>query len=796
MSDNLYDPSAIEPKWQRYWQQHKTFKTAEDRTLPKYYVLDMFPYPSGDGLHVGHVEGYTATDIVARYKRMCGFNVLHPMGWDAFGLPAEQYAIKTGTHPRETTARNVARFKKQLQALGLSYDWEREINTTAPQYYRWTQWIFQELYKAGLAYQAEQLVNFCPTLGTVLANEEVIDGKSEVGGFPVVKRPMRQWVLKITSYAERLLNDLDLLDWSDSVKEMQRNWIGKSQGAEIIFGIDGREDCSFSVFSTRPDTLFGATFCVLAPEHPLLQKITTAAQQTTVQAYIDAALAKSERERAQEASKKGAFTGSYALHPVTKQKLPIYVADYVLMDYGSGAIMAVPAHDERDMEFAREQQLEIKQVITGGEGEQLLTGYGKCINSDFLNGLAGKEAITKMCAWLEEHGCGKSTVRYKLRDWLFARQRYWGEPFPLYYDRDGNVVLVAEDELPVVLPELDDFSPGQDGNSPLAKCQEFVAYRQGKREVNTMPQWAGSCWYYLRYLDPHNDKMAWDKEKERYWLPVDLYVGGVEHAVLHLLYARFWHKVLYDLGHVSSVEPFQRLVNQGTILGTNQEKMSKSRGNVVNPDDVIKEWGADSLRLYEMFMGPLEATKPWQTKGIVGCQRFLQKVWRIFASPRISKTITASPLKRDLQRLIKTVTHDTDKMRFNTAIASMMEFMNTVSKTNAAIAQEEAEMFLLLLAPYAPHLCEELWQRLGHSKSIALAAWPDYDPQLATQDKVSYSVQFNGRHRFALQLDKDCDQAQVEALVMEHDSYARLVEGKTVVKKIYVPNKIINFVCK
>ena len=709
MQQNPYNPSVIEPKWQHYWQQHNLFKTMEDRMRPKFYVLDMFPYPSGDGLHVGHVEGYTATDIVARYKRMCGFNVLHPMGWDAFGLPAEQYAIKTGTHPRETTARNVARFKQQLQALGLSYDWEREVNTTSPQYYRWTQWIFQELYKAGLAYQSEQLVNFCPQLGTVLANEEVIDGKSEVGGFPVVKRPMRQWVLKITSYAERLLNDLELLDWSDSIKEMQRNWIGKSQGAEIIFRIADDAGCSFSVFSTRPDTLFGATFCALAPEHPLLTRLTTNAQQTAVQAYVDAALAKSERQRAQEASKKGVFTGSYALHPVTKQKLPIYVADYVLMDYGSGAIMAVPAHDERDMEFAREQQLAIKQVVVGtGTDNDVFTGYGKCINSDFLNGLAGKTAIAKMCAWLEQHGCGKSTVRYKLRDWLFARQRYWGEPFPLYYDRDGKAVLVAEDELPVVLPELDDFSPGQDGNSPLAKCQEFVNYRQGKREVNTMPQWAGSCWYYLRYLDPNNDKMAWDKEKERYWLPVDLYVGGVEHAVLHLLYARFWHKVLYDLGHVTTVEPFQRLVNQGTILGTNQEKMSKSRGNVVNPDDVIKEWGADSLRLYEMFMGPLEATKPWQTKGIVGCQRFLQRVWRLLTSERVKATITTSQCNRALHRLVKSVSHDTDKMRFNTAIASMMEFTNTVSKTDAPIAQQEVEIFLLLLSPYAPHICEEL----------------------------------------------------------------------------------------
>ena len=795
-STEVYKPAAIEQKWQEYWCKHETFKTGEDQARKKFYVLDMFPYPSGDGLHVGHVEGYTATDIVARYKRMCGYNVLHPMGWDAFGLPAEQYAIKTGTHPRDTTAKNVTRFKQQLQALGFSYDWQREINTTAPRYYRWTQWIFQQLFKAGLAYQSEEMVNFCPELGTVLANEEVIEGKSEVGGFPVIKRPMRQWVLKITSYAERLLADLDLLDWSDSVKEMQRNWIGKSHGAEITFQVADMPDLSFAVFSTRPDTLFGATFCVLAPEHPLLNKIPTASQRQAVHTYVEKSLSKSERERAQATDKQGVFTGSYALHPVKQERLPIYVADYVLISYGKGAIMAVPAHDARDMQFAQEHQLPIKQVIAGGDDNDndVFTDYGTCINSDFLNGLAGKEASKAMCSWLEKNNCGRQTTSYKLRDWLFSRQRYWGEPFPLYHDHTGKPVLVTEDELPVLLPALDDFTPAGDGNSPLAKCTEFLAHPHGRREVNTMPQWAGSCWYYLRYLDPDNEQEAWGKEQERYWLPVDLYVGGVEHAVLHLLYARFWHKVLYDLGHVSTPEPFKRLVNQGTILGTNQEKMSKSRGNVVSPDDVIKEWGADSLRLYEMFIGPLEATKPWQTNGIVGCQRFLQKVWRFFTQRSFSNDASATTLKQDVHRLVAKVTADTEKLRFNTSIASMMEFMNEATRASGAIHQQEIEKFLVILSPYAPHICEELWQRLGHSQSISKEAWATYDKELVKHEHVVYSVQVNGRHRFALEIAKDALQQGVEEQVQAQTKFQQLLLGKHIKKKIFVKGKIINYI--
>ena len=592
-----YCAATIERKWQQYWQQQQVFRTDENTSKPKFYVLDMFPYPSGDGLHVGHVEGYTATDIVARYKRMRGFSVLHPMGWDAFGLPAEQYALKTGTHPAVTTARNVKRFREQLTALGFSYDWEREINTTDPAYYRWTQWIFQQLFKQGLAYQSEEFVNFCPQLGTVLANEEVIDGKSEVGGYAVIKKPMRQWVLKITAYAERLLADLDTLDWPESVKEMQRNWIGKSHGAEIEFPLATDREQRFTVFSTRPDTLFGATFCVLAPEHPLVTSICSAAQRQAVATYVQQALQTSERERATTDDKHGVFSGAYALNPVNGERLPIYIASYVLMSYGHGAIMAVPAHDNRDYEFARQHKLPIRQVISGGDIEQeAWTGDGVCVNSQFLDGLSSGAAVEAMCTWLATNNCGRRTVNYKLRDWLFARQRYWGEPFPLFHDNDDNAVLVEEHELPVLLPDLRDFRPGETGASPLSRCETFMVYdrngKRGRRESNTMPQWAGSCWYYLRFVDPHNTQRAWDKEKEQRWLPVDLYVGGVEHAVLHLLYARFWHKVLFDLGYVSTSEPFQRLVNQGTILGTNGEKMSKSRGNVINPDDVIAQWGA------------------------------------------------------------------------------------------------------------------------------------------------------------------------------------------------------------
>lgn len=798
-----YSPAHVERKWQQHWQQQHAFRTAEHPDKPKFYVLDMFPYPSGDGLHVGHVEGYTATDIIARFKRMRGFNVLHPMGWDAFGLPAEQYAIKTGTHPAQTTARNVKRFREQLTALGFSYDWEREINTTDPAYYRWTQWIFQQLFKQGLAYQSEEFVNFCPKLGTVLANEEVIDGKSEVGGFEVIKKPMRQWVLKITAYAERLLADLDALDWPESVKEMQRNWIGKSYGAEIEFKLADDNDASFTVFSTRPDTLFGATFCVLAPEHPLVERVCSPAQRNAVDAYVQEALRTSERDRAAAGDKHGVFSGGYALNPVNNEHVPIYIASYVLMSYGHGAIMAVPAHDERDHQFARLHDLPIRCVITGGDVDimqEAWTGDGVCINSQFLDGLSSSAAITAMCDWLEQHKCGRHTVNYKLRDWLFARQRYWGEPFPLFHDHEGKAVLVDENELPVLLPDLLDFRPGETGESPLSRCEEFMVYdkdgKRGRRESNTMPQWAGSCWYYLRFIDPHNTQQAWDKHKEQRWLPVDLYVGGVEHAVLHLLYARFWHKVLFDLGHVSTTEPFQRLVNQGTILGTNGEKMSKSRGNVINPDDVIAQWGADSLRLYEMFMGPLEATKPWQTNGIIGCQRFLKKVWRFFTTTEFADNdkSMSMPLKRALHRLIREVTDDTEKLRFNTAIAHMMEFMNIATKTTDKFARTEMEKFLLLLAPYAPHICEELWQRLGHEQSLTQATWPAFDPALASEEQVTLSIQVNGRHRCAVQVDKDCVQDKVEELALVNSSVRNALAERKIVKKIFVKNKILNFV--
>ena len=798
-----YSPALVEHKWQQHWQEQNAFRTAAAQDKPKFYVLDMFPYPSGDGLHVGHVEGYTATDIIARYKRMRGFNVLHPMGWDAFGLPAEQYAIKTGTHPAETTARNVKRFREQLTALGFSYDWEREINTTDPTYYRWTQWIFQQLFKQGLAYQSEEFVNFCPELGTVLANEEVIDGKSEVGGFEVIKKTMCQWVLKITDYAERLLADLDTLDWPESVKEMQRNWIGKSHGAEIEFALADDDEASFTVFSTRPDTLFGATFCVLAPEHPLVERICSSAQHRVVDAYVQEALRTSERDRAAAGDKQGVFSGSYALNPVNGERVPIYIASYVLMSYGHGAIMAVPAHDARDHQFACTHDLPIRCVISGGDvdvAQEAWTGDGVCINSRFLDGLSSSKAINAMCDWLEQHKCGRRTVNYKLRDWLFARQRYWGEPFPLFHDQEGKAVLVEESELPVLLPDLRDFRPGETGESPLSRCKEFMVYdkdgKRGRRESNTMPQWAGSCWYYLRFIDPHNTQQAWDKEKEQHWMPVDLYVGGVEHAVLHLLYARFWHKVLFDLGHVSTTEPFQRLVNQGTILGTNGEKMSKSRGNVISPDDVIAQWGADSLRLYEMFMGPLEATKPWQTNGIVGCQRFLKKVWRFFTTTEFAADDKAisMPIKRALHKLIRDVTNDTEKLRFNTAIAHMMEFMNVATKETHKLARSEMEKFLLLLAPYAPHICEELWQRLGHEQSLAQAAWPAFDPALVSDEQVTFSVQVNGRHRIALQVDKDCAQASVEELALANQSVRNALAERKIIKKIFVKNKILNFV--
>ncbi len=805
---NDYEPSRIEPKWQQFWLENKSFKTNDDFGKPKYYVLDMFPYPSGDGLHVGHPEGYTATDIVARYKRMCGFNVLHPMGWDAFGLPAEQHAMKTGTHPRDTTKRNIKRFREQIRALGLSYDWDREIDTTDPGYYKWTQWIFLRLYERGLAYQSFEAVNWCPELGTVLANEEVIDGKSEVGGHPVIKKPMRQWVLKITEYAERLLQDLDSLDWHESIKEMQRNWIGKSQGAEVVFAVEGH-DASLEVFTTRPDTLFGATFMVLAPEHPLVAKITKSAQQTAIEAYVQGASRRSDRERIADTTKTGEFTGTYAINPVNDERIPIYISDYVLMSYGKGAIMAVPGHDERDHEFARKYNLPIRRVLTGGDVEDIQaaahTGEGELVNSGFLDGLSKANAISAMCAWLEKQGKGKATVTYKLRDWLFSRQRYWGEPFPLVHDKDGKVVSLPESELPVLLPDMEAFRPTGTGESPLALAEDWLNYRTAdgrdcKRETNTMPQWAGSCWYYLRYIDPRNDHAAWDNDKEKYWMPVDLYVGGAEHAVLHLLYARFWHKVLYDAGLVSTKEPFQRLVNQGMILGENGEKMSKSRGNVVNPDDVIAEWGADCMRLYEMFMGPLEAAKPWSTQSISGCARFLKRAWRRLVDDKTGTVLNSAladvdseEFTRTLHKTIKKVSDDTEGMRFNTAIAAMMEFVNAAYKEER-ISKFATRSFVLLLAPYAPHMAEELWQRLGETHSLTYEPWPKYDPQLVIDDNMTLSIQVNGKLRGTIDVAKTAGKDMILAQAKLVPGVARHLDGVQIRKEIYVPGKIINFV--
>ena len=630
-----YDPAAIEPKWQGYWDENRTFSVTEDRSKPKFYCLDMFPYPSGSGLHVGHPEGYTATDILCRYKRNRGFNVLHPMGWDAFGLPAEQYALDTGTHPASTTQRNIQTFKRQIKSLGFSYDWEREVDTTDPGYYRWTQWIFLQLHEKGLAYIAEVPVNWCPALGTVLANEEVVDGRSERGQHPVVRKPMRQWMLRITEYADRLLDDLEGLDWPEGIKAMQRDWIGRSFGAEVDFPVVGH-DAKISVFTTRPDTLFGATYMVLAPEHPLVEQITTPDRRVEVAGYVEAAGRKSERDRITDVkTKTGVFTGAYAENPVNDEQIPVWISDYVLISYGTGAIMAVPAHDERDYAFATAFGLPIVEVVSGGDvSKEAYSGDGVLVNSGLISGLSVLDGKAKITAWLEAQGKGKGTVNYKLRDWLFSRQRYWGEPFPLVHAEDGEIVLLDESELPLLLPEVETYQPSGTGESPLATISDWVEVtlpdgRRGRRETNTMPQWAGSCWYYLRYLDPDNDTAAWDPEKERYWMPVDLYVGGAEHAVLHLLYARFWHKVLFDLGFVSTVEPFQKLFNQGMILGEDNQKMSKSRGNVVNPDEVVDAYGADSMRLYEMFMGPLEATKPWQMSGVEGVRRFLERVWRL-----------------------------------------------------------------------------------------------------------------------------------------------------------------------
>ncbi len=856
----VYEPSVIEPKWQRYWLEHKTFKAVDlDPSRPKLYVLDMFPYPSAAGLHVGHPEGYTATDIFCRYKRMKGFNVLHPMGWDAFGLPAEQYAIQTGTHPRETTRRNIDTFRRQIRSFGFSYDWDREIDTTDPRYYRWTQWIFCQLYKKGLAYIDEVPVNWCPALGTVLANEEVINGRSERGDHPVVRRPMRQWVLKITAYAERLLNDLDGLDWPEGIKEMQRNWIGKSTGAEVDFPVVGQEGLAIRVFTTRPDTLFGATYMVLAPEHPLVDRLTAPEAREAMAAYRERAAAKSEADRTEAGREKtGVFLGSHAVNPVNGDQIPIWISDYVLMGYGTGAIMAVPAHDTRDFEFAGAFGLPVVCILEPDAaaaaaagvsvsavlaGKACWPGEGRLIRSAnaevSLNGLSKAEAIEAICDWLERKGFGRRKVNYKLRDWLFSRQRYWGEPFPIVHMEDGTLRLL-EDELPVVLPEMRNIAPPGTGESPLANAGEWLVYRdpatgaRGRRETNTMPQWAGSCWYYLRFLDPHNDEAAWDPAKERYWMPVDLYVGGAEHAVLHLLYARFWHKVLYDLGLVSTPEPFQRLVNQGMILGmayrdargalvpndqvenrngtfyrkgTNDvltefpAKMSKSLKNVVNPDEIVARYGADSFRLYEMFMGPLDATKPWQTRDIEGVYRFLHRVWRMVVGPdgELSPAICDDPLPPELDRLlhetIRKVEADTATLNFNTAISQMMVFANEFSKAEKR-NRAAVEAFVLMLAPYAPHLAEELWERLGHSGSLAYEPYPVFDEGKLKAAEVEIVVQVQGKPRARMKVPADATPAQMESLALADPRVRAQIEGRTVLRVVAVPGRLVNIVVR
>lgn len=804
-----YNPQVIEPKWQAVWEKNKTFKVLDDDSKPKFYALDMFPYPSGAGLHVGHPEGYTATDIVSRYKRMRGYNVLHPMGWDAFGLPAEQHALDTGKHPRDITFKNIDNFRRQIKSLGFSYDWDREISTTDPEYYKWTQWIFIQLYNKGLAYVDEVPVNWCPALGTVLSNEEVIDGVSERGGHPVIRKPMRQWVLKITEYAERLLEDLEELDWSESIKDMQRNWIGKSTGAEVEFVIDGHEGEGLKVFTTRPDTLFGATYCVMAPEHELVARITTAAQEAAVKEYQEKAARKSDLERTDLAKDKtGVFTGAYAINPVNGSKVPIWIADYVLGGYGTGAIMAVPGHDQRDWEFAKQFDLPILEVVKGGDvTKEAYAGDGEHVNSELLNGLNNEQAIAAMIEWLESNGKGRGKVTYRLRDWLFSRQRYWGEPIPILHLEDGTMKTVPVDQLPLLLPDVDHIAPSGTGESPLANVTEWVntvdpeTGMKARRETNTMPQWAGSCWYYLRFIDPKNDKELCSPELQRKWLPVDLYIGGAEHAVLHLLYARFWHKVLYDLGVVNTKEPFYKLVNQGMILGENNEKMSKSRGNVINPDEIVNEFGADTLRMYEMFMGPLEATKPWNVNGVEGSYRFLGRIWRLFVNEdgqlnsKISNDESAGgdAFKRVWHRTIKKITEDLEALRFNTAISQLMIFINEAYKTDG-LPKKAMENFAQLLSPIAPHLAEELWEKLGHSGTITYAAWPTYDEAWTVDNEVEIVVQVNGKIVERANVSKDADEAALQELAMGMAKVQEAMAGKAVRKVIAVKGKLVNIV--
>lgn len=796
-----YDHKQIETKWQHYWEENETFKTdTADFSKPKYYTLDMFPYPSGQGLHVGHPEGYTATDIVTRYKRMQGFNVLHPMGFDAFGLPAEQFAIKTGHHPAEFTYNNIENFKRQIKSLGFSYDWDKQINTCDPEYYKWTQWIFKKLYEAGLAYVAEMPVNWCPELGTVLANEEVIDGKSERGGYPVYRKMMRQWVLKITEYAERLLDDLDEVDWPQSTKEMQKNWIGKSIGADVVFKIKDTNK-EFTVFTTRCDTLFGATYCVMAPEHPFVDEITSFAQKAAVEAYKKECATKSDLQRTDlNKDKTGVFTGAYAINPVNGKEVPIWISDYVLISYGTGAIMAVPAHDTRDYEFAKKFHLPIIPVLEGGNVEQeAYTGDGLHINSEFLNGLGKEEAIHQMIIWLQDHHCGEKKITYKLRDWLFSRQRYWGEPIPIIHMEDGTTRTVDLSDLPLELPATDNYLPSEDGESPLARCTDWLNVEidgvKGKRETNTMPQWAGSCWYYLRYIDPHNNNEIADKKLSDHWLPVDLYIGGAEHAVLHLLYARFWHKFLYDLGVVSSKEPFQKLFHQGMILGPNGVKMSKSRGNVINPDEIVENFGADTLRVYEMFMGPLDASKPWSTTGVEGSRRWLERVYRLFVESDKLIDENDGSLDYIYHATVKKVTGDFESLSFNTSISQMMIFVNEAYKAKT-VYKPYAEGIIKMLSCIAPHIGEEMWNKLGHESTLAYEPWPVYDESKLVVDEVEMAVQVNGKLRGKITVNKDEDQETVKVAALALDNVKIHTEGKDIKKIIVVTNKIVNIVVK
>jgi leucyl-tRNA synthetase len=842
-----YDFNRIEQKWQDFWHSNKTFKAPDGSDKPKYYVLDMFPYPSGAGLHVGHPEGYTASDIVSRYKRMAGFNVLHPMGWDAFGLPAEQYAVQTGTHPAVTTKKNIDNMRRQIQSLGFSYDWDREVNTTDVNYVKWTQWIFlkffnswfdDELQKARpieelpipegltgtekekyinnhrLAYESEAPVNWCPALGTVLANEEVVGGVSERGGHPVIRKPMRQWMLRITKFAERLLDGLEGLDWSDSIKKLQSDWIGKSVGAEVDFQLDARDDV-IRVFTTRPDTLFGATYMVMSPEHPLVNVITTEENRAAVEGYKEEASKKSDLDRTDLAKdKSGQFTGAYAINPVNGQKIPIWISDYVLISYGTGAIMAVPAHDERDFEFAKKFKLPIIQVVQPDspddaelcrQGKLCFAGDGTAINSGEFTGLSTPEFKEKITAWLETEGLGKKAINYKLRDWLFSRQRYWGEPFPILHTEDGRIIALDESELPLRLPELEDYKPSESGEPPLSKATDWVNVTlpdgtKARRETNTMPQWAGSCWYYLRYMDPKNDTAAVDFDKQKYWLPIDLYIGGAEHAVLHLLYSRFWHKLLHDLGYVSTQEPYQKLINQGMILGEDNQKMSKSRGNVINPDDVVKDYGADSMRLYEMFMGPLEATKPWSMQGVEGVHRLLQRAWRAIIDPETGKLADSvqdvdanEETERILHQTIKKVTEDIDNYAFNTAISQMMIFVNHLYKQDVRPVSV-LKSFVRVLAPFAPHVCEELWQRLGGETTLAYEPWPTFDAEKAKDKEIELAVQVLGKIKDKIMVAADASEEQIQQKALASEKVQAALNGKTPKKIIVVKSRLVNII--